>query len=391
LLSREGEGIYPGSVEAGISAGGEANVAWASNQLRATSHTPASGWGRSMLVAKSEETTYETQILLDAHRHTKIVFSSSSYKGGRVRTVSLGAGGRPRSPRTVYSRRSDFSPSEVTAASDERGETIVAWVDGDRTETVQALTLAASGKPEGPLQTFPRRKGQIEQLQVKTNAQGDALLAWHRRAPARLRGIEVATRLHGGRFSRVARVSRTRDVELTAAIEPDAHMALLFTHILGNKAAAVEMVSSRGGGWTAPQAIAPSPPSTSTFEPQLAASPLTNELVAIWNTAPTEPPGLPIAVSVPGRESLPPNACAAKPLPYTPETLEEVEGLRHTKNRIEASTQVGEEGWRPPVVLSEGGSPAALTISPSGTPLAAWTKTSAQKETIYLSEYQPSK
>jgi hypothetical protein len=390
LLSREGEYLYAGSVGAGINEGGEAIVTWVSpsGEIHAAGRAPASAWRGLGPVAASEETTYGTQLLAGADAHTKIVFLVSSHRGRgqvraeRVRTVSVGAAGRGVT-RTIYSHRSEFFPRYLRVATDERGETFLAWVDEGRAETVQALVLAANGKPEGPVQAFPKRRGRIEELQVKTNEQGDALLAWRRQAPGRLGGIDVATRSHGGRFSRAARISRTSDDELTSAVEPDAQMTLLFTHRLGDKATAVEIISNSGSGWTAQKPVAPSPRSTSTYGPQLASNPITDELVAIWSTAPTEAPGPPIAVSVPARDHLPPNACAAKPVPYTPEP-------EAATNRIEASTQVGGGSWQPAVVLSRGGRPVALTISPAGIAIAAWTKESAQRETIYVSQYEPS-
>ncbi len=386
LLSREGEDMYAESVGAAIDGHSDATVTWVSGsrELRVAGRRAARGWGRSRPVAASEETPYETQLFVNDREHAEIVFLVSSYKGsGSVQRVSVATDGHRGPPRTIYSRKSAFLPGDLKVATDKYGETFLAWVDEGRAETVQALVLAADGKPEGPVQTFPKRGGRVKELQVKANPQGDALLTWRRQAPPRLRGIEAATRTDGGRFSPAALISRTRDSQLTSAVEPDAHMALLFTHILGHKATAVEIISNSRSGWTTQQPLAPSSPSTSTYEPHLAANPLADELVAIWSTAPTEPPGPPIGVSVPGRDSLPPNACAAKPLPYTP-------APEAATNRIEASTQVGGKSWQPAAVLSEGGFPVALTISPAGIALAAWTKESAQKDTIYVSQYEPS-
>lgn len=374
--------MYAGSVGAAIDGGGDATVTWVSGsrELRAAGRRAASGWGRSRPVASSEETNYETQLVADDQGQTKIVFLVSSYRGsGAVRVASVATDGHRGPPRTIFSRKSGFFPADLTVATDERGETFLAWVAEGRKEAVQALVLAANGRPERPVQTFPRRGGRIRELQVETNLQGDALLAWRRQAPAGRGGIEVATRSHVGRFSGPARISRTPDSEVRSAVEPDAHMALIFTRNLGHKATAVEIISNSGGGWTSQHPLAPSPPSTSTYGPQLVADPLADELLAIWSEAPTEPPGLPIAVSVPGRDSLPPNACAAKPIPYTPEP-------EAAKNRIVASTQVGGETWQPLVVLSKGGRPVGLTISPTGVALAAWTKESGQKEIIYVSQ-----
>jgi hypothetical protein len=350
---------------------GEATVVWVQSRVEgksvhsvveARTHLASGSWGRTAVLASGNERIapagrehlYAPEIALDERGDAAIAYFGKRNRGG-VRNgggedrgylmLSTRRRGGHGYRRTTLARTSEiYESAELQVATDARGETILAWQQGNASDGrnwVQALVLGREGKPEGPSQVLSSRRTTPHiQLSLAVDAVGAAVLAWRQEGEGG-GPVEVATRLAGRRFVGPRAISGggRKSGEVADAIDSRSNATVVFTEVTARteivEAAAVEAIAHPAhGGWSNPVALSLAGRRAS--ELALGAD-SDGELVAVW--------------SAQSAEQLNP------PQPFP----------------IEASIQPAGGTWQAPVTISLGFSSGAdVTVGANGQATAAW-------------------
>lgn len=361
------------SPEVAMDARGRAIAVWGaiSATQAAISPRPGVGFGRARTLP-GRVSAPRPQVAVNARGNVTVVYQRLT---AGLWVAVHGPGGSWRAlPAITGTSRTGIN--EPAVASDGRGETLLAWVSGNKGERlkVQTVVLGANDKAERPPQTlFSTTNQNISELHLAVNQRGDAVLLWRQKAKDGPAVIEGATRRAGAGFGRVLTIAREKEAdELSVALDERGFAVLLFTHILSTQpgapeessnshptvtqTAAVEVTThSFGKRWSKPSELAPQK-AGSTFEPQVSCDPAGEQVMAIWTNA----------------------------------RFRSTEVSTYT-GKIEMAAINPGGGWQPPTVLSPAGSLApTLALSANGSATAAWVSESGETQSIDAVTYNPS-
>lgn len=360
VLSRPEAAGHFGQVA--LDASGNALALWdAGKTIVAAEHRPGKSWSRPVGVSRPGQYAEEPDLALAPNGAATAVFDGELAHGYGVLLSHRPPRGSWRRPRTLASSARG-TLHEPQVAVDARGETIVAWVREEHFgfRWVQALILDRHGRPRGRVQALSPTGGHSAELRLALNDKGDAVLTWSQEERTR-RPIEASARTRGGRFTAAVVVSRATDVEPTVTIDPQGDACLLFTRIIraqptpeeqGPETRSVTTVEAATrparGRWTAPRQLA-SIGSESTSEQQIALSPASDRVIAIW---------------IKGR-------------------------ARFDGGRVEASVGDMSGHWQAPLTISAYGFGPSVAVGRDDTAIAAWVGTSPEFQEVQTSDYSP--
>jgi hypothetical protein len=303
-----------------MDAHGEAIVVWSqttrkdkSDTLRTALdvkiHRPNGRWGRTLVLPSSSESfrddgrfAPDPAIALNDRGNATVAYRVRHASREYIALATHRPGGRWRHPILVLPIA---YCSELEVARDERGETILAWINGTRRGThtwVEALVLGSDDKPAFPRKvlspTGGREGGHAEKLDLAADDRGDAVLSWGQKhsvpngnedqGPGPL---EAATRQVGSGFTGPTKLlgdaPRLQGYSPSVAIAPDGEATALFTHyeppppMSETEDLTAEFATHPvGGSWSPPVRLSPRQDGEAL---QLASAP-SGDLMALWRT-----------------------------------------------------------------------------------------------------------